>query len=59
MEIIGFYKNWSLVEKNGEYFVVDRRDKTVVFKGDKEKADKYFFMIAANYINEKLQKIES
>ena len=52
MKIIGFYKNWSLVNKEGVFYVVNRTEKKVLFKGTEDEASKIFIMLAANFINE-------
>ena len=57
--IIGFYKNWVLVEQNDKFYVVNRAERKVLFRGAEEEAHKNFVMLVANFINEDLQKIES
>jgi hypothetical protein len=57
-DIIGFYKNWTLVEQNGKFYVVDRTERKVLFKGTEEEATKTFTMLVANFINNDLEKIE-
>lgn len=52
MNIIGFYKDWNLVEKEGTYYVVNRQDKKILTKGTEKQASKYFIMLAAGFINE-------
>ena len=52
MHILGFYKDLILVEKEENYYVVNRRDKKILFRGDEDQASKYFIMLAANFINE-------
>ena len=52
MHIIGFYKDLTLVEKEKNYYVVNKRDKKILFKGDEDQASKYFIMLVANFINE-------
>lgn len=43
MNIIGYYKIWTLVEREGIYYVVDRRSKQILFKSeDEETATKMF-----------------
>ena len=43
MNIIGYYKIWTLVEREGIYYVVDRRSKQILFKSeDEETATKVF-----------------
>ena len=43
MNIIGYYKFWTLVEREGIYYVVDRRSKQILFKSeDEETATKVF-----------------
>lgn len=54
MNIIGYYKNWCLVERGNKYAVVNRPDKKVVFTStDEESATKVFVMLLAEFINEK------
>lgn len=52
MNIIGFYKDWTLVDKEGAYYVVNRRDKKILFKGTEEQASKIFIMLVGNFITE-------
>ena len=52
MHIIGFYKDLTLVEKEKNYYVVNKRDEKILFKGDEDQASKYFIMLVANFINE-------
>ena len=52
MRIIGFYKDLTLVEKEENYYVVNKCDKKILFKGDEDQASKYFIMLVANFINE-------
>ena len=52
MHIISFYKDLTLVEKEKNYYVVNKRDKKILFKGDEDQASKYFIMLVANFINE-------
>lgn len=43
MNIIGFYKDWNLVERDEFYWVVDRPNKQILFKSeDEETATKMF-----------------
>lgn len=49
-KIIGFYKNWRLVEKNGIYYVIDIDTKEILYRGSEEISSKLFIMLAANYI---------
>lgn len=43
MNIIGYYKIWTLVEREGIYYVVDRRSKQILCKSeDEELATKVF-----------------
>lgn len=58
MNIIGFYKDFTLIEENGNYRVVNRRDKKVLFKGEEEAASKIFIMLSAKFIDENLKRIE-
>lgn len=58
MNIIGFYKDYNLIEQNNNYLVVNRRDKKVLFKGEEEEASKMFIMLSAKFIDENLKKIE-
>ena len=57
--IIGFYKNWSLVEQDGRFYVVDRQERKVLCRGTEEIAHKAFVMLVANFIDNNLAKIES
>ena len=57
--IVGFYKNWILVEQDGVFYVTSRQPKKILFKGDEEGANKVFTMLIANFINEELTKVES
>ena len=50
--IIGYYKNWILVEQDGMFYVTARQERKVLFKGDEEGANKVFVMLIANFINE-------
>ena len=50
--IIGYYKNWTLVEQNGLFYVVNQPERKVLFKGDEEGANKMFVMLIANFIDE-------
>lgn len=52
MHIIGFYKDLTLVEKEENYYVVNKHDKKILFKGDEDQASKYFIMLVAKFINE-------
>ena len=52
MNIIGFYKDWTLVDKEGTYYVVNRRDKKILFEGTEDLASKTFIMLVANFITE-------
>lgn len=52
MHILGFYKDLTLVEKEENYYVVNTRDKKILFKGDEDQASKHFIMLVANFINE-------
>lgn len=58
MNIIGFYKNYRLVEQDGKYLVVNKQERRVVFAGDEETASKLFIMLAAEFIDEKFMKVE-
>ena len=58
MNIIGFYKDFTLIEENGNYRVVNRRDKKVLFKGEEEADSKIFIMLSAKFIDENLKRIE-
>ena len=43
MNIIGYYKIWTLIEQEGIYYVVDRRSKQILCKSeDEELATKVF-----------------
>ena len=57
MKIIGFYKNWSLVDKEGVFYVVDATGKNVLFKGTEDAASKVFIMLSANFINEEGKRV--
>lgn len=52
MDMIAFYDklNIALVEKNGMYFVVDRKEKTILYQGDEETCTKAFVMLMAGFI---------
>ena len=52
MRILGFYKDLTLVEKEEDYYVVNKCDKKILFKGDENQASKYFIMLVANFIND-------
>ena len=52
MCILGFYKDLTLSKKEENYYVVNTRDKKILFKGDEDQASKYFIMLVANFINE-------
>ena len=52
MHILGFYKDLTLVKKEENYYVVNTRDKKILFKGDEDQASKHFIMLVANFINE-------
>ena len=49
--IIGYYKHWLLVERDGFYYVVRRRER-ILYKGDEEGATKAFVMLVAGFITE-------
>lgn len=52
MDMIAFYDklNIALVEKNGMYFVVDRKEKTILYHGDEETCTKAFVMLMVGFI---------
>ena len=54
--IIGYYKNWLLVELNNTYAVVKRKTATekakVLFSGSEDSATKIFTMLIGNFIDE-------
>ena len=52
MHILGFYKDLTLLEKEENYYVVNKCDKKILFKGDEDQASKHFIMLVANFINE-------
>ena len=49
--IIGYYKQWLLVELNGVYYVVRRKDR-VILKGTESYATKAFGLLIAGAITE-------
>lgn len=49
--IIGYYQNWILFERNGFYYIARRREK-LLFKGTEEEATKIFTLLIAGFINE-------
>lgn len=54
-KIIGFYKNYTLVEQDGSYYVVNRQERKVLFKGSDGEATRIFVMLCANFIDENLE----
>lgn len=50
-QIIGYYKNWLLVELNGFYYVVRRKER-VLCKGSEEFATKVFVMLIDGFITD-------
>ena len=58
--IIGYYKSWLLIERDGIYAIVKRKNATekvtVLFSGSEEDATKIFTMLIANYIDENTLK---
>ena len=52
MNIIGYYKKWNLVEKDGGYLVVDREKREILLRGTEEECSKMFIMLVAGFINE-------
>lgn len=59
MRIIGHYKDWTLVEKDERYLVINQSDKKVLYEGTEKQANKIFVMLVAKFIDEKFLKIES
>lgn len=57
MKIIGFYKNLSLVDNNGEFYIVNRMNKSIICKGTEEETSKLFIMLSANIINETEKRV--
>ena len=57
MRILGFYKDLTLSKKEENYYVVNTRDKKILFKGDEDQASKYFIMLVANFINENRTRV--
>ena len=49
--IIGYYKNWLLVEKNGFYYVIRRKER-ILIKGTENFATKAFGLLIAGSITE-------
>lgn len=49
--IIGYYKNWLLVEVNGTYFIVKRKER-ILFIGNEELVTKAFVLLIAGSITE-------
>ena len=56
MNILGIYKklNLALIEKDGEYFVTDKRERKVLYRGDEEACTKVFVMMIARFIEKDL-----
>ena len=52
MSIIVYYKQWALLEKDGEYLVIDKPDKKILYIGPEEHATKIFVMLIAGFIDE-------
>ena len=52
MDIIGFYKQFELVRDGDVYFVVNRNERKILFKGNEEDATKIFIMLSAKFIEE-------
>lgn len=52
MNIIGFYKDFRLVENNGSYFVVNRQKRSILFRGTEEECSELFVMLIANLIEQ-------
>lgn len=54
MNILGFYKklNLTLLEKDGTYYVANKKTKKVICKGDEERCTKVFVMMMAGFIEE-------
>ena len=54
--IIGYYKDWLLVELNETYAVVKRKSTTekakILFSGSEDDTTKIFTMLIANFIDE-------
>ena len=56
INIIGFYKDWRLVESGGYYYVVDKKKQAVIYKSkDEESATKAFIMLCVGFVNEKIE----
>lgn len=55
MNIIGYYKDWTLVEKDGDYLVINRPDKKILYKGSEDQASRYFIMLVADFIDENMR----
>lgn len=49
--IIGYYKQWLLVEKDGFYYIVRRKER-ILFKGTEALATKAFGLLIADAITE-------
>ena len=58
--IIGYYKNWLLVELDETYAVVKRKTSTekakVLYSGSEDNATKIFTMLITNFIDENTLK---
>ena len=54
-KIIGFYKNYTLAEQDGTFYVVNRQERKILFKGCEEEATKAFVMLCAKFINENME----
>lgn len=49
--IIGYYKDWLLVEKDGVYYIVRRKER-IILKGTEGYATKAFGLLIAGAITE-------
>ena len=58
--IIGYYKNWLLVELDETFAVVKRKTATekakILYSGSEDNATKMFTMLIAGFINESTLK---
>ena len=41
-KIIGFYKNYTLAEQDGAFYVINRQERKILLKGCEEEATKAF-----------------
>ena len=56
MNILGWHKksNITLIEKDDEYLVVDKREKKILYQGDEETCNKIFIIMVARFIENEL-----